>query len=70
MSEYKVEGRNAVIELLKSDRTVNKIMVARGDRQGSINEILKLAKQNRIIVTEVDRNKPVSYTHLRAHETA
>ena len=32
MSEYKVEGRNAVIELLKSDRTVNKIMVARGDR--------------------------------------
>ena len=68
MSEYKVEGRNAVIELLKSDRTVNKIMVARGDRQGSINEILKLAKQNRIIVTEVDRNKLDTLSETKHHQ--
>lgn len=68
MSEYKVEGRNAVIELLKSDRTVNKIMVARGDRQGSINEILKLAKQNRIIVTEVDRNKLDILSETKHHQ--
>lgn len=68
MSEYKVEGRNAVIELLKSDRTVNKIMVAKGDRQGSINEILKLAKQNRIIVTEVDRNKLDTLSETKHHQ--
>lgn len=68
MSEYKVEGRNAVIELLKSDRTVNKIMVARGDRQGSINEILKLAKQNRIIVTDVDRNKLDTLSETKHHQ--
>lgn len=68
MSEYKVEGRNAVIELLKSDRTVNKIMVARGDRQGSINEILKLAKQNRIVVTEVDRNKLDTLSETKHHQ--
>ena len=68
MSEYKVEGRNAVIELLKSDRTVNKIMVARGDRQGSINEILKLAKQNRIIVTEIDRNKLDTLSETKHHQ--
>ena len=68
MSEYKVEGRNAVIELLKSDRTVNEIMVARGDRQGSINEILKLAKQNRIIVTEVDRNKLDTLSETKHHQ--
>lgn len=68
MSEYKVEGRNAVIELLKSDRTVNKIMVARGDRQGSINEILKLAKQNRIIVIEVDRNKLDTLSETKHHQ--
>ena len=68
MSEYKVEGRNAVMELLKSDRTVNKIMVARGDRQGSINEILKLAKQNRIIVTEVDRNKLDTLSETKHHQ--
>lgn len=68
MSEYKVEGRNAVIELLKSDRTVNKIMVARGERQGSINEILKLAKQNRIVVTEVDRNKLDTLSETKHHQ--
>ena len=68
MSEYKVEGRNAVIELLKSDRTVNKIMVAKGDRQGSINEILKLAKQNRIVVTEVDRNKLDTLSETKHHQ--
>lgn len=68
MSEYKVEGRNAVLELLKSDRTVNKIMVARGDRQGSINEILKLARENRIIVTEVDRNKLDTLSETKHHQ--
>lgn len=68
MSEYKVEGRNAVIELLKSERTVNKIMVARGERQGSINEILKLAKQNKIVVTEVDRNKLDTFSETKHHQ--
>lgn len=68
MSEYKVEGRNAVIELLKSERTVNKIMVARGERQGSINEILKLAKQNKIVVTEVDRNKLDTFSATKHHQ--
>ena len=68
MSEFKIEGRNAVIELLKSDRTVNKILVARGDRQGSINEILKLAKQNKVIVTEVDRNKLDTYSETKHHQ--
>lgn len=68
MSEYKVEGRNAVIELLKSERTVNKIMVARGERQGSINEILKLAKQNKIVVTEVDKNKLDTLSETKHHQ--
>lgn len=68
MSEYKVEGRNAVIELLKSERTVNKIMVARGEKQGSINEILKLAKQNKIVVTEVDRNKLDTFSETKHHQ--
>ena len=55
--EFKIEGRNAVIELLKSDKTINKLMIARGERQGSINEIIKLAKQRNLIISEVDKNK-------------
>lgn len=68
MNEFKIEGRNAVIELLKSDRPVNKILIARGDRQGSINEIIKLAKQNKVIVTEVDRNKLDTYSETKHHQ--
>lgn len=68
MSEFKIEGRNAVIELLKGDRTINKILIARGDRQGSINEIIKLAKQNKVIVTEVDRNKLDTYSETKHHQ--
>jgi len=55
--EFKVEGRNAVIELLKSDKTINKLMIAKGERQGSINEIIKLAKQRNLVISEVDKNK-------------
>ena len=68
MNEFKIEGRNAVIELLKSERPVNKILIARGDRQGSINEIIKLAKQKKIIVTEVDRNKLDTYSETKHHQ--
>ena len=68
MSEFKVEGRNAVIELLKSEKPVNKILIARGDRQGSINEIIKMAKQNKIIVTEVDKSKLDTYSETKHHQ--
>ena len=57
MDEFKVEGRNAVIELLKSERVINKVMIAKGEKQGSINEIIKLAKQKGLVISEVDRNK-------------
>jgi 23S rRNA (guanosine2251-2'-O)-methyltransferase len=54
---FKVEGRNAVIELLKSDREVNKVFISKGDRQGSINDIIKLCKERNIIFQEVDKAK-------------
>ena len=37
-----VIGRNAVTELLKSDREVENVLVAKGEREGSINRILAL----------------------------
>lgn len=55
--DFKVEGRNAVIELLKSGKTVNKLFIQKGEKQGSINEIIKLAKQNNNLITEVEKSK-------------
>ena len=52
-----VEGRNAVIELLESGRDINKIFVSNGEKNGSINKILALAKEKRVIVSEVNRRK-------------
>lgn len=68
MEELKVEGRNAVIELLKSGREINKIFVLRGERQGSINEILKLAKKNGILISEVDKTKLDNMSDTKHHQ--
>ena len=52
-----VEGRNAVLELLNSDRDINKIFVQAGEKHGSINKIIAIAKENKVVVTEVEKSK-------------
>lgn len=52
-----VIGRNAVRELLHSERTVDKLLVRRGDREGSIVALIAQAKERGIPVIEVDRTK-------------
>ena len=52
-----VIGRNAVRELLQSERTVDKLLVRRGDREGSIVVLIAQAKEKGIPVIEVDRTK-------------
>ncbi len=52
-----VEGRNAVIELLESGRDINKIFITNGDKNGSINKILAMAKEKKVIIAEVNRKK-------------
>lgn len=50
-------GRNSVMEALKSGRSINKLWIAKGDRQGSLREIGTLAKKQGIIMQEVDINR-------------
>lgn len=52
-----VIGRNAVRELLSSGRAVDKILVSRGDREGSIVVLVAQAIERGIPVVEVDRVK-------------
>ena len=63
-----IEGRNAVIEALKSDRTIEQILVAQGDTQGSINVILGIAKEKGIVVKEVDRRKLDQMSETGSHQ--
>jgi 23S rRNA (guanosine2251-2'-O)-methyltransferase len=51
-----VEGKNPVIEALKTDRPINKIVLARGGEfQSAITEIVNLARARGIPVEFVDR---------------
>lgn len=52
-----IEGRNSVLELLESGKDVNKIYVTRGEKHGSINKILAIAKERKIIVVEKDKRQ-------------
>lgn len=52
-----VAGRNAVMELLKSSKDINKIFVEKGEKHGSINEIIARAKEARIVTVEVEKSK-------------
>lgn len=67
-NEFRVEGRNAVIELLKSGKPINKLFILKGERQGSINEIIKLAKNNNVIITEVEKAKLDSVSDTIHHQ--
>lgn len=64
----KLEGRNSVLEAIRSDRTINKILVSKGDKEGSIKQIIALAREKGIIVQETDRASldKISITH--AHQ--
>jgi len=52
-----VEGRNSVLELLESGKDINKIFVTKGERHGSINKIIAIAKEKKVIVVEKDKRQ-------------
>ena len=55
--EDQVEGRNSVLELLESGKDINKIYIEKGEKQGSIHKIIAKAKERKIVLVEVEKNK-------------
>ena len=55
--EDQIEGSKAVLELLQSGKDINKIMITKGERHGSINKIISLAKENKVILIEKEKRK-------------
>jgi 23S rRNA (guanosine2251-2'-O)-methyltransferase len=68
MKEMYVSGRNPVMELLKSDKQVDKLYVLKGDLKGSINKIMGKAKDMGIVIQQVDKNKLDSMADGNAHQ--
>ena len=52
-----IEGRNAVLEYLESGKDINKILITKGEKHGSINKIIAIAKERKIIISELERSK-------------
>lgn len=68
MGQDQVEGRNSVIELLESGRDINKIFVQAGEKRGSINKIIAIAKENKILISEISKEKINQMAQTENHQ--
>lgn len=50
-------GRNPIREALRNDRDIEKLLVQKGELSGSAREIVQMAKEKKIPVQEVDKNR-------------
>ncbi len=53
---YLLIGRNAVREAIKANRSIDRILVS-NETDGSLREIVNLARDNQLVIREVDRKK-------------
>lgn len=63
-----VIGRNSVIEALKGERTIETLYIANSKLEGSINTIVSIAKEKRIVIKEVDKRKLDSMCDGATHQ--
>ncbi len=64
----KLEGRNPVLEALRSGRSINRILVSKGEKEGSIKHIIALAKQKHIVIQEIDRTRLDAMSETKSHQ--
>lgn len=63
-----IEGRNPVLEALKKKRTIEQILITKGDKEGVIRVIIAQAKENKIPVKEVDKRKLDAMSQTKTHQ--
>jgi 23S rRNA (guanosine2251-2'-O)-methyltransferase len=63
-----IEGRIPVLEALRAGREVNKLLVAKGAREGSIREVIGVARDAGVIIQEVDKARLDTLAEGRNHQ--
>lgn len=63
-----IEGRIPVLEALRAGREINKLFVAKGAKEGSIREVLGVARDAGVIIQEVDRVRLDQLAEGRNHQ--
>jgi 23S rRNA (guanosine2251-2'-O)-methyltransferase len=64
----RLEGRNPIIEALKAGRTIEKLYIAKGASEGSIRQIVSMARERGIVINEMERFKLDSMSETRNHQ--
>lgn len=67
-NENQMEGRNAVLEVLKSGRDVEKIYVQKGNVEGTLKRIVAQAIEKGIVVSEVQKQKMEEMAQTKNHQ--
>lgn len=57
MSQDFIIGKNPVIEALKSERDINKILIAEGSQKGQMQQVIGLAKERNVLIQFVPKKK-------------
>lgn len=63
-----IEGRIPVLEALRAGREINKMLVARGAREGSIREVIGVARDAGVIIQEVEKARLDTLAEGRNHQ--
>ncbi|MCR5195156.1 MAG: 23S rRNA (guanosine(2251)-2'-O)-methyltransferase RlmB [Pseudobutyrivibrio sp.] len=66
--EFTIEGRNAVLEAFRSGKTIDKLFVAEGNEDGSIQTIIREAKKNDVILNFVKRERLDQMSKTKKHQ--
>ena len=67
-NENQLEGRNALTEALRSGRTIDKVFIASGDTDRSLQHLAAEAKKAGAVVVPVDRRKLDAMSTTRSHQ--
>ncbi len=67
-NENLIEGRNPVLEALKSGRAIDVLFIQKGQVEGSIRQIIGIAKDKNILIKEVDKAKLDRITVTKHHQ--
>ena len=63
-----IEGRNAVIEALRTETAIDKIYIAKGETDKTLGHIASKARSAGIVVVEADRRKLDHMSRTHAHQ--
>ena len=66
--EGQIEGRNALTEVLKSGRAIDKVFVAEGNTDRSLQRLVAQAQDAGAVIVPVDRRKLDQMSFTRSHQ--